>query len=155
MSIMPCYNDERSIENELGGRWELFYEENLNFDEVSTEALEFPTDFDETPLNLNGVLVYIEGNSTYNGTAKLQINNDTVLTQAYSMLPARFAMLKSTIENGFLNNVSSSASYRTTNTNLATTPYFNFTKCDSITNFVLRLENILNTTVKIYVLRGV
>lgn len=58
MGIMGCYPDERAIENELGGKWGKFYE--YTFEDTHTEAFEFPTDLDGTPLNLNGLMIVFE-----------------------------------------------------------------------------------------------
>lgn len=60
-----CYNSDRAISNELGGKWELI--ESHTFTQDEYESFEFPTDIDGNPLNLNGI--FVEFMTTQNHTS--------------------------------------------------------------------------------------
>lgn len=159
MSIMPCYPDERSIENELGGKWELFFEETR--DTAGAVGLEWDKDFDDTPINFNGVLVIITQDGVpEQSKLSLEINanslNNRVITlsNTTTSVDALTTWIGCTLDNGLINafgkqrNTIAGAGSVYTGTNVIFADrihYFNF----GITTVPV------GTNIKVYVLRGV
>lgn len=159
MSIMPCYPDERSVENELGGKWELFFEETR--DESGAVGLEWDVDENDNPLQLNGVLVVI----TQNGVpvqSSVSLNvispsvSDRVIT--FNNATTNVENLKSwigcTVNNGLINAFGKQRNTITGSGSLNTGTNVIF--ANSINYFNLAISTVpVGTNIKVYVLRGV
>lgn len=151
MSIMPCYPDERAVENELGGKWELFFEETR--EETGNVGLEWDKDFDEVPLNLNGFMVVVNFPEVPSSNAIFRSYVNTIQTDnftAYSTTQLGILTVKAVVKNGLLDKMAirSNAS-----------GVFNVQLpmlIDNITQFGFTLGNVpRNSTIQVYVLRGV
>lgn len=150
MSIMGCYYDERSIENELGGKWEKFYE--YQFKESHAEGFEFPHDLDGTPLNLNGIMIVTSGSAT-TGRVTLFVN-DVPMFNTTSDFGS--SVIKLTVNNGMINGFyKSQGNSRVSPQNMQTTSNMCITYADSISSFEINMVGASNTLIEFYVLRGV
>lgn len=159
MGIMPCYPDDRSVENELGGKWELFFEETR--DEAGNVGLEWDKDYDGVPLNLKGVLIILDKNTAIasaSSTCRVKLNDDIMVNDAIISATSVKALFKTKVKNG----LAESLFLRTTTTtpSIAITPFFSFagssTFFDNITSFSFLAQSITEgTKIRIYVLRGV
>lgn len=159
MSIMPCYSDRRAIENELGGKWELFFEETR--DEAGAVGLEWDKDIDDLPLNLNGVLILIEQDKvlavttlTLNVISAEETNRILTINNALSNIQGLVSWLGCRVENGLVmsfgkgRNTSSGVSTLATGVN----PIFT----DAIHYFNVTVSELTSgANIKVYVLRGV
>lgn len=157
MGIMGCYPDRRAVENELGGKWELFFEETL--DESGNVGYEWDEDFDGTPLNLNGILILVKQNGVdakathstrINGIRELNLQNSTAINDNL------VTFIKSTISNGLLDsygktrNVESGVGVGQWHCGISNQFISSITSFDYSTKSLPAGANI-----KIYVLRGV
>lgn len=162
MSIMGCYQDKRAIENELGGKWELFFEE--TFEESTYERLHWDKDIDFTPLHLNGVMIVItepNGTTTTANTQQFWINGNYMAfigMGATTTTEDMYTKFIATLNNGALNVVS----------HLRVPEYGNVTSrnggrvvfTDAITDIDIRPNASTqlwakDVNIKVYVLRGV
>lgn len=145
MAIMDCYLDRRAIENELGGKWDLFLSE--SFEEDRAEGFEFPTDFDGTPLTLNGIMIIME--NTQSVTYYLDMDGES---RGYTQ-SNRYATNQFTINNGAMNNIIKASTSKLTYSSITAFPTV---IKDRITNFKLSSAHwYAGTSIKVYVLRGV
>lgn len=161
MAIMDCYPDKRAIENELGGKWELFYQ--YTFEDTHTESFEFPHDLDEneSPLNLNGVMVAIENDGNIvssSPTIDVVINDEDIYHAVNDMATSNTRYCgKFVIRNGAYDiSVLRSGSKRQGVANYASYNGLSFL-VDSIKSFsfISNTAYRANTVIKFYVLRGV
>ncbi|MCQ2088073.1 MAG: hypothetical protein MJZ37_08455 [Bacilli bacterium] len=155
MSIMPWYPDDRSVENELGGKWEKFYE--FTFEDSHAEGFEFPHDLgDDTPLNLNGVYVVLEMSNAittaFNVTLRIK-DVDYITSNATTSVGGTVSSMKSIASNGIIETTTRARSGgNTSGTNTNDKILFG----DSITDFsVIFQAPPVDTKMTIYVLRGV
>lgn len=151
MSIMPCYSDERSVENELGGKWEEFYE--YTFTDSHAEGFEFPYDLDGSPLNLNGIKIVATAQTSGNSTIVFKVNNISMIDMTTGFGNNAIVFL---VKNGHSLGLWRANGYEATLTNLHSTLRMLTTEIDSIHNFVFSsTTNVTGLKLKFYVLRGV
>lgn len=150
-----CYNSDRAISNELGGKWELFYQE--TFETTHSEGYEFPHDLDEneTPLNLNGVMIILDRKSTTESVEITITINGTSFTTTIGASSRRTMYFNVDCKNGHLNN-----RFVITSPTSSATPYsnqqLNQLFVEKINSFGLAVTNVeKDSIVKFYVLRGV
>lgn len=153
-----CYNSDRAISNELGGKWELFFEETR--DEAGAVGFEWDKDFDDTPLNLNGVLVIVNF-PTLSGTATFS----SFINGVETMRISNASTGASNTTSFMINKISNNAIFPYSVTRVALpntiTPSFGipFMNIENINKFVfanIQGTNVpVGTNIKIYVLRGV
>lgn len=149
MSIMGCYSDERSIENELGGKWEKFYE--YQFKESHAEGFEFPHDLDGTPLNLNGIMIVTSG-SAITGRVTLVVNGVTMINTTSGF---GGNVIKLTVNNGMTNGFWKAQGNNISPLTMSTTSNMCTTYADSISSFAINMVGASDTLIEFYVLRGV
>lgn len=157
MSIMGCYPDKRAIENELGGKWELFFEETR--DESGNVGLEWDKDFDDLPLRLNGILVRVtsdNGITTANTTVTLTVNNNSLIRNVFNTGTSAIAYINQLeIHHGLLDG----NYFISTNGQYTSTPFTTFNSnifIDFINSLELSISNVKEgSKIQIYVLRGV
>lgn len=151
MSIMPCYPDKRAIENELGGKWELFFEETR--DEAGTVGLEWDKDFDDTPLHLNGVRIAVELGAVPDRNIVMQITVNDLMESftAYSSGSGRKVQPTFKVNNGMIDHITVTT---TGNARMSTNSIGYF--ADFINYLKISIGYVyVNSTIKVYVLRGV
>lgn len=152
MSIMGCYPDERAVENELGGKWELFFEEIR--EESGTAGYEWDLDHtDDTPLNLNGFKIVITLSTVplAISTFRLLLDNTSFDNfTAYSSSQSGTITATAKVENGVL-------VYSANQVNAAMRGGIQKPKfVDNINNFAFSLTQCpIGAEIKVYVLRGV
>lgn len=158
-----CYNSERAISNELGGKWELFYEE--SFDETFYENIHFDEDLDGNPLSLNGVMFVIrERVGTATTATAMQVYVNEVLQTLFSVGGASrpettSSISTSIIKNGIINTESITRAYNY-GSNIAINKGGRITFADVIKDIRIKpqtSEQAFQSSFKleIYVLRGV
>lgn len=158
MSIMACYPDKRAIENELGGKWELFFEETR--EEAGDVGYEWDKDHnDNTPLNLNGICVVLTNEDqtivSRNSTLVLTLNDKPIIDSA-TTFNFYSVTLKSTIKNNMLNTSLMKSSDETVLTSPLHSIFGDTTIIDNINKIAFSMSGIqANTNLKFYVLRGV
>lgn len=157
MSIMSWYPDERSIENELGGKWELFFEETR--EESGNVGLEWDKDYDDTPLHLNGIMVRVssaDGITTANTTVTLSVNDNSLIRNVFNTGTSAIAYVNQLeIHHGLLDG----KYFISTNGQYTSTPFTTFNSnifIDFINSLELSVSNVKEgSKIQIYVLRGV
>lgn len=147
-----CYNSDRAISNELGGKWELFFEETR--EEAGNAGYEWDLDHtDDTPLNLNGIKIVATTPSTPSSTSTFRLLFDNTSFDnftAYSTSQSGTITATAKIDNGVL-------TYSAYQVNAAMRGGIQKPKfIDAINNFAFSLSNCpVGTEFKVYVLRGV
>lgn len=145
-----CYNSDRAISNELGGKWTKFYE--YTFESTHAEGFEFPTDLEGNPLNLNGLYIIITKDGASRSLATtLEVNGDLYHSDSSNLPSNSFYDLKTTINNGMSETWfklgSGSGVYK------SRFDVLHF--IDSITSFKFNTTLDTGDKIEFYVLRGV
>lgn len=161
MGIMGCYPDKRDIENELGGKWEKFYE--YTFEDSHIESFEFPHDIDEneSPLNLNGVIILISNErekAISLGSLQLTINDTDILYgSSFSDGSSRYYCFKSVVKNGALETYNTRSNTERAIGSVNSSFNGLFVPSDSIKSFsfIATPQYTERTKIEFYVLRGV
>lgn len=152
-----CYNSDRAISNELGGKWEKFFEETR--DESGAVGLEWDVDENGNSINFNGVLVIITQDGVPSqATGTLRINDNerviTLINSATTTTALVTTWLGCKINNGLVDSFG-----KQRNTLVGTGSLY--TGINPIFTDSINYLNIGFTTVpsganiKVYVLRGV
>lgn len=147
-------NVNNAMTTGTGGKWELFFEETR--DEEGNVGYEWDKDFDDLPLNLNGVLVTFELPSiTTIATSSITINNKNIVNNRHNTTTVKtYTFTETVIKHGKLTILESE---RNTQSEYATARTGNkIVFLDSIKQFAVSFTNVVaGSVVKVYVLRGV
>lgn len=153
MGIMGCYPDTRAVENELGGKWEKFYE--YQFEETHGEGFEFPHDLDEneSPLNLNGIKIVASATGSNNSTILFKVNGIEMINMATGF---GNNIIEFYVKNGHSLGFWRANGVATTLANVHSTMRMLTTPMNNINSFEFSSTvNVSNMKIEFFVLRGV
>lgn len=151
------YNSNRAISNELGGKWELFFEETRT--QSGAVDYEWDKNSDNTPLHLNGIMIIIRQNkipSIAYHTLKVNGVTEIKLQNGASSNDNLVTVIKSKISNGLLETFGKSRMVESSEESVQLQSGSSNQLTNSITSFKYSASSLpKDSEIKVYVLRGV